>query len=486
MNNKIGPASKKHADFLQSDAKIILYGGAAGGGKSYNGLMRHLRFVDDPKYIGYVIRKNSSTLMKSGGLFYEAVDLYKAYEPRVRVKFKEQKIIFPSGAEIAFSHYENDTAGKELYRGLQISGIMYDEASQATADQIFWLLSRNRSKSRYDGGIWLTMNPDPDCYAFEWIQWYLYPKGHPLEGRPDPEKDGKIRWMLRRGNDIAWADTAQELIDMYGSAARPVEFQAIFANIYDNPPLIEGNPDYLANLESLPRIEKERMLYGNWLAREEAAGYWKREWVEEISIAPPDHMFSKTVRAYDLAGTLKSESNPDPDYCVGWKMGKLKTTGEYIILDVVKFRARFHGVMEQILKIAAADGTGVDISIPSDPNSSGKAAATMMLKEIIENGYYARARPTNKAKLERFKPFSAACEAGLVKIVKGCGNDLENNMFNDNRFVYNELEKFDGVSRKYHDDIADAAGDAFMVLATRTKIPSFSPPDFSSVNPFAF
>ncbi|MDF5713560.1 MAG: terminase family protein [Rhizonema sp. NSF051] len=112
----IGPASPFQEKYLTSNAQIMLVGGAAGSSKSYVGLMRHLRFVDDPNYRAYCIRKNSSAIMASGGLFWEAVKLYTQFDPKIKVKLKDQKIVFSSGAEISFSHYENDTAAKK-YQG---------------------------------------------------------------------------------------------------------------------------------------------------------------------------------------------------------------------------------------------------------------------------------------------------------------------------------------------------------------------------------
>lgn len=87
--------------------------------------MRHLRFADDPKYRAYCIRKNSSAIMASGGLFWEAVQLYRKYDPKLQVRLKDQMIRFSSGAEVSFSHYESDAAANK-YQGIQISNIFYD------------------------------------------------------------------------------------------------------------------------------------------------------------------------------------------------------------------------------------------------------------------------------------------------------------------------------------------------------------------------
>ena len=87
--------------------------------------MRHLRWAEDPLYRGFCIRKNSTAIMKSGGLFQQAVELYKKVYPDLKVKIKDQKVVFPSGAEVSFSHYENDKAA-DLYQGLQLSNVFYD------------------------------------------------------------------------------------------------------------------------------------------------------------------------------------------------------------------------------------------------------------------------------------------------------------------------------------------------------------------------
>ncbi len=481
-NNIIGPQSLFQERYLQSTANIMVVGGAAGSSKSYVGLMRHLRFIDDPRYRGYCIRKNSTAIMKSGGLFDEAVHLYLQVDPDAKIKLKEQKIVFSTGAEIAFSHYETTQAGQQLYQGLQLSGVLYDEASHAEDAHIWWLISRLRgSAAGQTPSIWLTCNPDPDCYLMDYVSWYLHPKGHPLEGRPDPERNGKVRWIVRLDGTLVWADTREELIERFPNAI-PRSFQGLFGTIKDNPALQKAQPEYKANLEALPRVDRERLLYGNWFAREESTGYFKREWIEELSEVPDEHEFVKIVRAWDIAGSTKSEQNNDPDYTAGVKMGK-KRTGEYVILDVVRFRARFGEVTQKIIETAALDGTKVDVIIPSDPNAAAKAAATMMVAEIASHGYYARARPSNKSKLDRFRPFSAVAEQGIVQIVKGCMDDLENKTFRDNNPYFVELEKFDG-GRKGHDDMCDATSDAFMALATGLIIPSFSLPDMKQDNPF--
>jgi hypothetical protein len=56
-------------------------------------------------------------------------------------------------------------------------------------------------------------------------------------------------------------------------------FEATFvpATVFDNPALLRVNPQYLAWLLSLPTLERERLLAGNWKIRPAAGLYFKRE-----------------------------------------------------------------------------------------------------------------------------------------------------------------------------------------------------------------
>lgn len=120
--------------------------------------MRHLLWKDDPLYRGFCIRKNSTAIMKSGGLFDAAVHLYSQVDD-IKIKLKDQRIVFDSGASVSFSHYENDSAG-QLYHGLELSNVFYDECTHADEKHIWWLISRLRTKAKLDPSIWLSCNPE--------------------------------------------------------------------------------------------------------------------------------------------------------------------------------------------------------------------------------------------------------------------------------------------------------------------------------------
>lgn len=497
--NVITVASKFQHKYFKSDAQIVVVGGAAGSSKSYVGLMRHLRWAQDPNYRAYCIRKNSTAIMKSGGLFWEAVKLYSQYDPKLKIRIKDQKLIFSDGAEVSFSHYDSPNAAK-TYQGIQISNIFYDEVTHAAEEDIWWLWSRLRSDANNKPSIWMSCNPEPDTWLLKYVVWYLYPEGHELAGRPDPAKNGIVRYLLRMSGELVWGETAQELIDKYGNPdlsndhkdqVKPISFQGIFGTIEDNPDLQRTNPSYKSNLQALPRIDKERLLYGNWFARPENSSYFSRTNVIEIDLHPPRSEFTRIVRAYDFAGVLPHDGNRSPDYTASVKMGKLKT-GDYVILEVTRTRITFGHWMQHIQENAQRDGKGVEILLPEDPNPMAKASTMRMARDLNEMGYPTTYKRSGQGKLDSFRPFAATAQIGAVQVVKNCSTDLWNKVYNDNSFFYSELESFTGERKggeNGHDDMVDCCSSGYTHLASRFHIPNFlhglQSVNLTSNNPFA-
>ena len=159
-------------------------------------------------------------------------------------------------------------------------------------------------------------------------------------------------------------------------------------------------------------------------------------------------------------------------------MAKMKD-GTYLVLDIKRTRIRYGDWEKFIVENALEDSEkfkNVDILIPQDPNPAAKAACEMLIRSLAEKGLYAQKIRASSSKLDRFRPFSSMCQNSGVKFLKNCGTDLENNIQNDNGFIYKELEAFDGLRRRGesgHDDIPDALSDAFSYLASKIVLPNF-------------
>lgn len=467
----IGPASKKQEMFLNSDTTITLAGGAAGSGKSFVSLLIALKFMNHPRATGIIFRKTSKMLTSPGSIWHEAVHLYSTLYPKdLIVRHQANEIVFPNGALLKFSHMQHEK-NKYDHKGGQYSLVIFDEATDFSEDQVMYLVSRMRNAYvDYTPQMFLMCNPDFDSFLRLWIQdYYLDSRGIPL-----PERTGHKRWFYRQGNKMLWYNSEEEAraVHGHGPTSGVNTFTFIGANCLDNPPLLKAQPDYLTNLMSLPRVERERLLDGSWFARPENSGLFKREWVQEVDF--PNGRAKKRVRSWDLAFTKPSEINPNPDWTAGVLVSK-DETNVYTIEHVVRARDRVHEIEKLIFETAIRDGKGVTITIPQDPAAAAGAYAKSLQRRLAEMGFHVKlCKPVN-SKITRFAPFASLAQAGFVNVVRGDWNSD----------FYEELEIFDGDAKR-KDDQVDCCSDAVLVLNTQLALPNFSLPTFEKTSSFGY
>ena len=474
----IAPASKPQELFINSEADITIASGSAGSSKSYSILLRFLKYACIPKSRGIVFRKNTTQLEQQGGLWDEAQSLYRRVNKNVKVNIKKRRITFPNGASIQFSHFESEKV-KEDFKGLQADFIAFDEATEFTEEQIVYLMSRNRNADvSHKGTMCMATNPHCDSFLLKWVWWWL----DPVTGIPDPTKRGKVRYFKRQGNgDLDWFDTREAAEKVYGTdPTNGIKSMCVIGStVYDNPFILERDPDYVGNLKNQSRVEQERLLFGSWTAREESSGYFKRHWLGEAKAAPDSTAIQK-VRSWDLAASVPSEVYPNPDWTVGVLMTKNKER-QYRIEHVNRFRDLHLGVERRIVEQAYMDGKDVTITLPLDVGSSAQSYVRTLQSKLAELGFRVVVIKPVADKITRFAPFCAMAEAGYVSYV----SDLfvpEEEHWNDT--YLKELEQFDG-SRKFKRDQVDATSDAFNHLRTVTVIPNFSITSFTTQNRFS-
>lgn len=429
---------------------------------TFCGLLHHLKYADDPLYRGLVLRRTTPMIMKPGAVWDEAKELFSDVDPDGKIKIKGLKYEFSTGAEVSFSHFERED-DKDNFQGAQISSCVMEELCQFTENQFNYILSRLRTRANMKPNMRATMNPDPDSWVRKYVDWYLYPQGHKYYGRPDPSKQGVIRWFVRKDNELIWADTKEELEEKYKGFI-PLSFRFIAASVHDNPYISET---YIAFLNGLPTVEREILLHGNWEARPVGSSYFDRDWLEEIDVIHEEDV-EATVRTFDFAGTLPSDINRSPDYTASVRMRRMKD-GTYVIDDVKRLRIRSGDWFEFVMSCAEQDPPNTTYYIPEDPNPAAKRATQLFIRDLAEAGLYAKKISTNQSKLDRFRPFSAFAQSEGAKILSNCGVDIDNNRINELDFYYRELEAFTGRRKRGelgHDDMVDATSDAFYVLAS--------------------
>jgi hypothetical protein len=198
------------------------------------------------------------------------------------------------------------------------------------------MVSRNRSTCGVRPYIRATCNPDADSWVADFLAWWI----DPASGLPIPERAGVLRYYVRVDEKIQWADKPEELMPDLPrqedlppgiDPPRPISVTFIPARVFDNPALMQINPEYYTWLLSLPTLERERLLCGNWKIRPTAGLYFKREWCAVVDELPAE---LDVVRYWDLAATEKTQFN-DPDWTVGIKLGRDRN-GAYWLLDMVR------------------------------------------------------------------------------------------------------------------------------------------------------
>jgi len=107
------------------------------------------------------------------------------------------------------------------------------EATQFEWPMLEYMMSRLRSESKYFSRMVMSCNPNPDHELCKIIDWYL-----DEEGYPDPEKDGVIRYFIRKDGEFLWGNSKKELAEKYDIPedqwqGKILSFTFVSANVYD-------------------------------------------------------------------------------------------------------------------------------------------------------------------------------------------------------------------------------------------------------------
>ncbi len=437
----IRPQTGPQELFLSSPADIVIYGGAAFSGKTFALLMEPVRHIENPLFSAVIFRRETPQITNPGALWDESIKLYPLIGSTPVVGALEHR--FSCGSKIKFSHLErpNDVLS---WDGAQIPLICFDQLEHFERSQFFYMLSRNRSDSGIQPYIRATCNPNADSWLAEFIAWWI----DQASGYPIAERAGVIRYFIRDGDLIVWGDTREELIERSGDPdSDPKSVTFIPGTIFDNQIGMKNDPKYLGNLKTLGRVERERLLGGNWKIRPAAGLLFQRTWCPALDVAP-EAAFEAIVRGWDLAGTQKTEGNA-PAWTVGVKLGRYRRSKRYCVLDVRRAQVSPAKVEELILNTARTDGRSVAIALRQDPGQAGKAQVATYA--ILLAGFTVHSSQESGDKATRFSPFSAQCEHENVDIVRFANYDA----------YCTSLESFpDG---KVKDD-ADASSTAFEQL----------------------
>ena len=356
----------KQLEFLADPCGEILYGGAAGGGKSDAALMAALMYVDMPDYAALILRRTYPQLVQSGGLIPRSHEWLQGTPAR----WNEQKKLwtFPSGATLAFGsmQYEND---KYDYQSGEYQFIGFEELTQFTETQYLYLHSRTRRLEASSIPIRVHSTANPGGVGHEWV---------------------RARFVDGGGDGCKF----------------------IAAKLTDNPHLDQD--EYRRSLANLDPITRRQLLDGDWQVRQEGA-LFRREWFEIVEAAPAH---ARRVRYWDEAATAPKPGT-DPDWTCGAKLAW--ADGTLYIEDMQRVRTTPAGVDKLIRQTAEIDGVSVPIRSEEEGGASGKHRSDHLLRIVLPGYDYRGVRKTGD-KVTAAGPVASQAEAGNVKLVRGAWN----------------------------------------------------------------
>lgn len=216
--------TKKQKAFIDSACDEVLYGGAAGGGKTYAQIIdAFLKAISYPGIKQIIFRNSYPELNRS--VILNALALI----PRELYSYSgtEHKMKFYNSSLIEFGYLASD-ADVSNYQSAEYDIIRFDELTHFSEYQYRYMRSRLRGANSFPKQIKSSTNPGN--------------KGH--------------AWV--KDMFIAPSEPGREFLE---EGMKRIFIPAL---VTDNKFLTESDPDYIKRLKTLPENEMKALLYGDW------------------------------------------------------------------------------------------------------------------------------------------------------------------------------------------------------------------------------
>lgn len=257
---KFIPSPGPQTDAYFSKADVLLYGGAAGGGKS--ALVCGLALEEHKRTL--IMRRKYVDLQGGGGLIDELLKLYgsragfNGSSPPTLRTADERVITFGAAAQLG---------DEQSFQGRARDFLALDEAAQFMLAQVQFLMGWVRSDDPGQRTRTVLASNPPVTSDGDWLIAMFRPW---LDlTHPNPAKHGELRWFVTAPDGSELEVEGPNPVTLDGRDYKPMSRTFIPAALADNPFLVKT--DYGARLDAMPEPLRSAMRDGNFmLARADA------------------------------------------------------------------------------------------------------------------------------------------------------------------------------------------------------------------------
>ncbi len=365
------PNAGPQTEFLAAAETDVLYGGAAGGGKSYAMLVDPLRYCHRPAHRALILRRSMPELRE---LIDKSRELYPKAFPGCKFREVEKIWNFPSGAKLEFGFLERD-ADVYRYQGQAYSWIGFDEITHLNTEFSWnYLASRLRTT-------------DPEITPY-------------MRCTANPGGVG-ASWVKKR-----YVSPAEPSTSFVGDDGLTRRF--IPARLEDNPYLAyDGRYEQMLN--ALPDVQRRQLLEGNWDVTEGAAF---TEFDLDVHVIPPFEIPISWERVKGIDYGYASESacvwatvDPDDNTLIVYReLYRKGLTGEELAVMITNMELEDPYSVQGVLDTAAWNRTGT--TGPTVGETLQKAGHKLRradknrIQGKIQIHEYLRVQPNGRPKLQ--------------------------------------------------------------------------------------